>query len=376
MDYKKLFETELSGDAVKAWRAQGKKALGVVCCHVPEEILHAAGVMPVRLKASGCTDSSQAEAWMSSFSCSFARSILQYLMDGTYQLDGVVSSDGCAMATRLFDNFKYLNEKEGWGKSFYFLNAPRTSGNLSVDFYRDELNIFIQYLEELSGNKVTEDALRHSVELYNEARRLTMEMYELRKADHPVLTGEEALKVTLAFTELPVEDYIEMMKSYLADLKKREPLTGYRARFVVIGSALDDPEYLKIIENKGGLVVGDVLCFGSRPFEKQCVLDNNDVVGSLAKYYLERIVCPRMVDSRVALHHEVVNVAKEYKADGVIYAKMQNCEVWGAENFLLNADLDEAKIPYLIVQREENLSNAGQLEIRAEAFIEMVEKEG
>ncbi|MEG0035158.1 MAG: 2-hydroxyacyl-CoA dehydratase family protein, partial [Oscillospiraceae bacterium] len=123
-------------------------------------------------------------------------------------------------------------------------------------------------------------------------------------------------------------------------------------------------------------IVGDVLCFGSRPFEKQCILDNSDVLGSISKYYLERLVCPRMVDSRVALHHEVINVAKEYHADGVIYEKMQNCEVWGAENFLLNADLDEAKIPYLIVQREENLSNAGQLEIRAEAFIEMVEKEG
>ncbi|MEG0777817.1 MAG: 2-hydroxyacyl-CoA dehydratase family protein [Oscillospiraceae bacterium] len=376
MDYKKLFETGVSGEAVKAWRAQGKKALGVVCCHVPEEILHAAGIMPVRLRATGCTDSSQAEAWMSSFSCSFARSILQYLMDGTYELDGIVSSDGCAMATRLFDNFKYLNEKDNWGKSFYFLNAPRISSELSVDFYKDELKIFIEYLENLSGNKVTDENLRHSVELYNEARRLTMEMYEMRKADHPVLTGEEALKVTLAFTELPVEDYIEMMKSYLADLKKREPLTGYRARFVVIGSALDDPEYLKIIENKGGLIVGDVLCFGSRPFEKQCILDNSDVLGSISKYYLERLVCPRMVDSRVALHHEVINVAKEYHADGVIYEKMQNCEVWGAENFLLNADLDEAKIPYLIVQREENLSNAGQLEIRAEAFIEMVEKEG
>ncbi|MEG1165307.1 MAG: 2-hydroxyacyl-CoA dehydratase family protein, partial [Oscillospiraceae bacterium] len=190
MDYKKLFETGVSGEAVKAWRAQGKKALGVVCCHVPEEILHAAGIMPVRLRATGCTDSSQAEAWMSSFSCSFARSILQYLMDGTYELDGIVSSDGCAMATRLFDNFKYLNEKDNWGKSFYFLNAPRISSELSVDFYKDELKIFIEYLENLSGNKVTDENLRHSVELYNEARKLTMEMYEMRKADHPVLTGE------------------------------------------------------------------------------------------------------------------------------------------------------------------------------------------
>lgn len=167
-----------------------------------------------------------------------------------------------------------------------------------------------------------------------------------------------------------------MMKEYLKDLKKRDPLTGYRARLVVIGSALDDPEYIKIIEDKGGLVVGDVLCYGSRPFYKQCEIDKSDVLGSLAKYYLDRLVCPRMTDSRIELHHEVVNVAKEYNADGVIYQKMQNCEVWGAENFLLNADLDNAGIPYMVLQREEHLSNEGQLAIRAEAFVEMVEKEG
>lgn len=376
MDYQKLFETNVSGQSVRQWRASGKKALGVVCCHLPEEILHAADILPVRLRGTDCKESSAAETWMSSFSCSFARSILQYLMDGTYQLDGIVSSDGCAMATRLFDNFKYLNEKEGWGKYINFINAPRTGGDLSSEFYRDELAIFMKSLEEFSGNRITDEKLKHSIELYNEARRLTMEMYELRKADKPVLTGEEALKVTLAFTELPVEEYIELMTAYLEDLKKRSPLTGYRARFVVIGSALDDPGYLKVIEDKGGLIVGDVLCFGSRPFEKQCPIDEKDLLGGLARYYLERLVCPRMVDTRVELHHEVIRVAREYKADGVIYQKMQNCEVWGAENFLLNGDLDDAKIPYLVVQREENLSNEGQLAIRAEAFIEMVEKEG
>lgn len=206
MDYQRLFESGVSGEAVKQWRAQGKKALGVICCHVPEEVFYAADILPVRLRATGCVDSSEAETWMSSFSCSFAKSILQYLMDGTYELDGVVTSDGCAMATRLYDNFKHLNEKEGWGKYYNFLNVPRTSGELSTNFYKEELQIFIKSLEEFSGNKITDEKLIHAIELYNEARRLTMEMYEYRKADKPVLTGTEALKVTLAFNDLPVEE--------------------------------------------------------------------------------------------------------------------------------------------------------------------------
>ncbi len=375
MDYHNLFATDISNESVRAWRASGKKAVGIVCCHMPPEIFHALDILPVRMRGTGCTDASGAEAWMSSFSCSFAKSILQYIMDGRYELDGIVATDGCAMATRLFDNVQHLNTKEGWGKFLYFLNAPRTSGDLAEDFYKDELIILAGELEKLSGNKLSDEKLKASIALYNEARSLVKEIYEMRKAEKPVLTGEEALKVTMAFGDYPVEEYIEMLKAYVSELKTRKPLEGYRARLVLIGSALDDPNYVKIIEDKGGLVVGDVLCYGSRCFESNCTVDDSDVMGSLAKYYLNRLVCPRMVDTRVELHHEVVKVAQEYKADGVIYEKMQNCEVWGSENFLLNKDLENAKIPFLVVQREENLSNEGQLAIRAEAFVEMVEKE-
>ena len=367
-------DSGVNKEKIDAWRASGKKALGVICCHVPPEIFHALDILPVRLRATGCQTSSGAETWMTSFSCSYARSILQYLMDGEYELDGIVSSDGCGMATRLFDNYKYLCEKDGKTPFTYFLNAPRVCDDLSVEFYTEELQMLIAELEKLSGNKLTEDKLRTSIELYNEARTLTNELYELRKAPSPVLTGEETLRITLQFTDMPVEDYILMLRDKLSELKSRSPLAGYRARLAVIGSPLDDPDYLRVIEEKGGLVVGDVLCYGSRCFDSNCEISGN-VLKSLAHYYLGRIVCPRMVDSRVDLHHEVVRVAKECHADGVIYEKMQNCEVWGAENFLLNKDLADSGIPYLVVQREQTLSNEGQLAIRAEAFVEMLERE-
>ena len=61
--------------------------------------------------------------------------------------------------------------------------------------------------------------------------------------------------------------------------------------------------------------------------------------------------------------------------DGLIYEKMQNCECWGGENTFLEPMLKKADIPLLYLEREEKLANLGQLEIRAEAFVEMVEKE-
>ncbi|NLW65916.1 MAG: 2-hydroxyacyl-CoA dehydratase [Clostridiales bacterium] len=374
MSYQKLFDSKISTEAAKAWRAQGKKAVGTICCHVPDEIIRAAGILPVRMRATDCVDSSSGEVWMSTFSCSFARSILQYWMDGVYDLDGIVASDGCMMPSRVFDNAEYIDKKNGKNRFFYQIGAPRIVNDMTLSYYVDELKELIERLEKFSGVKVTDEALKEYIAKYNEARVLVQQVAELRKADNPVINGQDFSSIILAYTDYPIEEYIEMLKEFLADAKNRKPYTEQRARLMIIGSALDDPGYLKIVEDKGGIFVADALCFGTRAFPGQLEVDDKDVLGSIAKYYLERLVCPRMMDDRATLHEYIINTAKEYKVDGIIYEKMQYCECWGGESVLLEDELKEAGIPLLTVEREEHLANAGQLAIRAEAFIEMIEK--
>ena len=375
MNYQKLFESDISNEAANAWRAQGKKALGVICCHIPEEILYAADVLPIRMRATRCVDSSEAETWMSSFSCSFAKSILQYWLDGTYDLDGFVASDGCLMAARIFDNAAYINSKEGNGKFIKQIGAPRKSTPRTVPFYKAELQDLINSLEEFTGNKITDEKLKEAVTKYNEARTLVNKVFELRKEKNPVVSGADVLRISLSSTNISVDEYIELLKAFLDDAKNRTPITDSRARIMIIGSALDNPEYLEVIEDKGGLIVADALCFGNRGFGDAMEIDDNDVLGSIAAYYLDRLVCPRMMDKHEEMHDFILNSVKEYNVDGVIYQRMQNCEVWGGENVLLEKKLKDAGIPLLTVEREEIMANAGQLSIRAEAFIEMIEKE-
>ena len=375
MDYQKLFNSEISGESIKAWRAQGKKALGVICCHVPVEILHALDIMPVRMRATGCAESPDGDAWMSSFSCSYARGILQYWLSGKYELDGIVTSDGCMMSARCYDNAEHVEKKKDSGKFFFQIGAPRKSGSLELSYYVRELKDLIEALEKLSGNKLTDEKLKASVAKYNEARELVQQVYALRKDKNPVISGEDCLSLTLAYCDVTVEEYIELLKAFLADAKNRAPIADKRARLMIIGSALDNPGYLKVIEDKGGLFVNDALCYGSRPFNHIMEVCDKDVLGSVADYYLNRIVCPRMMDNRVELQKWVTETAKEYGVDGVVYQKMQYCECWGGETMFLEPMLKEAGIPMLTVEREEHLANAGQLAIRAEAFIEMIEKE-
>lgn len=376
MSYEKLFESDISNEAVKAWRAKGKKAVGVICCHVPEEIFYAADILPVRMRATNCVDNSEAQSWMSSFSCSFARGILQYWLAGPYkELDGLVTSDGCMQSSRVYDNAAYINKRTNAGKYVRQIDAPRKISPRSFPYYKEELQNLISELENLSGSKVTDEKLKVAASKFNEARELIAQIYELRKEKDPVISGADCLRLTLSSTNMPIDEYVGLLKEFIADAKNRKPVTEHRARLMVIGSGLDDPKYIELIESKGGLVVQDALCFGARGFNKPMEIDDRDVLGSIAKYYLERLVCPRMMDKHFEMDDYIIDACKQWHVDGILYERMQYCEIWGGEAAYFQDRLKDAGIPILTVEREEQMTNEGQLGIRAEAFVEMLDKE-
>jgi bzd-type benzoyl-CoA reductase N subunit len=360
---------------INKWKEEGKKILGTICCHVPEEILHAAGIMPYRLRATGSTDISDAEAWMSTFSCTFAKGCLEYLINGQFDfLSGIVSSDGCLLAGRVFDNWRYIdNNKDKAELYFQMVGAPRIYNEKGVDYYKGELKELISGLEKYTGHKITEEKLKESVDLYNETRELIRELYALSKTENPVITGYERLKIILAATSMPKQDFNKLLKDFLAEVKTRKPVENVRVRLMMVGSALDDPEYVKAIEDKGGLIVSDAICFGSRYLWEPVEL-GSDVIGSMAQSYLSRPVCPRMCNLNYTFKDLLVNMAKEYHVDGIIFEVMKYCEVWSAQGLYLEEALKEAGVPLLKLEREEIMTNIGQLAVRAEAFIEMLEK--
>jgi benzoyl-CoA reductase subunit C len=371
---RKLFETSTLDSFAKECKAAGKKVLGTYCCHLPEEILYAADIMPYRVKGTGCSDDSEAEAYMSSFSCSFARAILENFINGTYSfLDGLVGADGCLMVQRVYDNWKVINNNTC---AFHQFNTPRVSTPRAHEFYRMEIKELKEMVEKFSGITVTEDKLVHAINVYNETRRLIRELYELRKADAPIVSGSECLRITLAAMSMPKDLFNELLSEFLKEAKSRKPITDYKARLMLIGSAVDDPEYLKIFEDKGGMFVTDVQCFGSRYLWEPVKLVDNDPLTSIANSYLERVVCPRMCDMHYELSDLIIRMAKDFRVDGIVFVKMKNCDPWGGESMFIDERVKEAGIPILVLEREEIVTNIGQVGIRAEAFLELIEAGG
>ena len=89
-------------------------------------------------------------------------------------------------------------------------------------------------------------------------------------AERPPISGAEALAVMVAGSSMPREHYNALLRTLLADLENQEGKSGHRARLMIVGSELDDPEYVQVIEDQGGLVVTDSICFGTRTMWVDC----------------------------------------------------------------------------------------------------------
>lgn len=359
----------LYNPAIRKWKEQGKKVVGFMCSYVPEEILCAADILPYRIRPIGCEQTTKADAIMKHINCSFVRSVLQFAIEGKYDfLDGIVACDGCDHSRRLYD---VLKEKSPL-PFMHFVGTPHKTGEEAAAWYADEIMLFKESVESAFGIEITESELADAMQIYDETKSLLKQLYELRQGDKPLLTGEETLKIMMAATVTPKHEFNLLLKRLLEELKERDGVTGHRARLMIMGSDIDSPEYIKAIENLGGLIVTDGLCFGTRYFWGPS-RDGDGSLLSLAQSYLKRPACPRMSDAVAARVDFVKNMVDTFRVDGVICETMKYCDLWASQWFYLGQRLREFDIPFLLLEREYTLGNMGQLETRIQAFLETLE---
>ena len=352
------------------WKETGK-VVGYFCSYIPDEIIHAANILPVRITARGHKETTYGDAYLSRLNCSSAKFILDKALQNQYEfLDGLVAFNSCDHMRRLYDNWKYKVKTP----YLYFLSIPHHTDEEAVDWFINELKNFKASLEKKFQVQITEEKLRSSIQIYNEMRQLLTELYELRKTEAPKLSGIEALTITTAASAIPKEDFNDLLKQILKELSNREGIEE-KPRIMLIGSVLDDPSYVKIIEDLGGLVVTDSLCFGTRYFWNMPDISDNPLE-NLAIKYLQKSPCPRMIDreSDFKVREEfVLNMIKEFHVDGVILETMKFCDFWTAERFMIEKPFKKLGVPFINLEREYVTANIGQMKTRVQAFLEVLE---
>ena len=152
---------------------------------------------------------------------------------------------------------------------------------------------------------------------------------------------------------------------------------NYRARVVFVGSEVDDVDVIKLVEESGAYVCADRFCYGSFPGRDEIVLnDEEDALTQVCRAYISRGQCPRYMDTAkmVGRREYVDKLAKEYRADGIIYEQMKFCDPWAYERMVGTVVMrEEYGYPVLAVDRPYSIGSSGQMRTRVQAFVESIE---
>ncbi len=275
--------------------------------------------------------------------------------------------NGCEQIRRLYE----IWEKHGKTEHMYMVAVPHSVYDAGFEWYKEEISNFTKKLSKDFGAKISNGDLKESVKIYNESRSLIEQLYELRKAEAVPITGADAMRILLSGCIMPREKYNGLLAEALGEINNRDGISNYRARLMVGGSALDDPQLLEVIEGLGGVVVTDSLCFGSRHF-LDMVEENGAPLDAIAKRYYYGNPCPRMMNQFKNRLKSTEDLARGANVDGVILQKIVFCDNHAVESPMLADELEAKGIPVLILEREYMLSDIGRLKTRVEAFMERI----
>lgn len=359
-------------DPYSGWeeRYPGRRAFGTLCTYAPEEILHAAGFVPVRLLSlplplpyQGRGDTS--EAHLQSYTCSLARRILEQALQGRFDfLDGVLFSHTCDTMQGLADIWR-LNFPSQFVATVVqpvALASPHAQAYLVA-----ELRQLIARLEAQFDITITDDALRASIRLYNQNRELLSQLYAVRER----LSSVAVWQAVTAAMLMPKEEHNALLSQVVGTMAGDAAMPAWPAqtRLLLTGATLDDATLLEIIEAAGARVVADDLCTGARYFDTPVA--GGDPIEALAQRQLQRLPCPCKHCSLEARARHLLNLATQHHADGVIFVLKKFCEPHAWDYPYLAAALTKASLPHLLLETEQT-TPVEQVRTRVEAFLEML----
>jgi benzoyl-CoA reductase subunit C len=353
---------------VKRWRDAGGKVVGHFQVYFPEEIAHAAGLLPVKIHGAPI-EPRQAEARFGSYLCSIVKTSLELALSRRIELDLFVTHPICDAARNL---------AAVWGRNFDYpceiLYLPQNANSpSSVEYLRHEYDRLRRVIEEVAGQPIAADDLRRSIEVYNENRRLLRETYAIKREKPWLLAADEAYVLTAIGGLVPREEHNALLRALIPQIAVRPARPQDRLRVVFEGGFCEQPplDLLHAVA-QSCYVVDDDLLIGLRWITAD-VDTTSDPLRALAEAYLERSsYSPVQHDLRKPKERMLLDRIRQSGAGAAIVTAAKMCEPGLDEQVAYMKALDEAGIPYFVSEFEEGMTSFEHLQIQLETFVENV----
>ncbi len=373
---------EANNELVRKGKEDGNLCLGYTCYFMPEVLLDLPGCFAVRLRAPKCTSPDMASYYMSGRTCHYGRSLLERALEGGFNfIDAQLATETCTVTCRFQEHLDYMDDviNNATFKTS-FTDVPFKKNENSIDHYRKQLKIkVLDFLAKEYGVDTSDEAILKAIKINNEVNDIITEIGNFRKLDNPTITGYEFSVITLVSMVCPKYLIVDKLRETLEELKTREPddKPNFKIKVLLAGSENDDPDFIKLIEGCGALVVADRHCYGSLESRQHIdIKEGEDPLTAVARHYLLTSQCARFMEQQEMRHRKKVlaDYAKEYKADGIIVESNKFCEYWSFERMIDTIVLPrDFGYPVCSIEKEYINTASGQLRTRFQAFVESVE---
>ena len=351
----------------KEWKQSGKTIFGYFCGYTPEEIIYAAGIIPVRIRGSA-ENIDLSDAHLPTYCCSYIRSSLDQALKGRYNyLDGTVIPKTCDM-TRVLPSIWKRNVRPSYQ---YYLPLPGKRTDEAIEFLIPELRLFKESIEKYTDKKIGDDELKQAIKVYNENRLLLDKVAKLALRDEPPISGSQMFGILMAGLIMPKDEHNTMLRALLDNTPKGNGASKDRMRLMIVGNTFENIEMLQVIEECGGDVVIDDLDFGTRYYGTP-VSENSEPIRAIAERYVGKVPCPCKHPTQPRMEH-ILKLAKDYRVKGVILVNQRYCDTHLYDRPWIESTLNENGLPVLIVDHSDIGWVGGKFKTMVQAFMEMVE---
>lgn len=339
--------------------------------YFPDEIAHAAGLLPVNIIGGGNKlEMKYADARMGSFICSICRSTTELGLNGQLEsLTGFVTTPICDAAKHLAGIWS-RNLPDQMSEILYLPQNPNSPG--ATRYIAAEYQRLRAELAGRVGHPISDEAIRSSIRLYNKKRRLMRDLYQIRRDEPWRLSCSESYMLVRAGTRISCQEHIELLEQALEAIRQRHVVAQDKPRVIFVGGFCEQPP-LEMIEaiDDNCFVVDDDLLIGQRWMTEDVPEDVGDPVWALAESYIERSnASPVQHDERKPKEVYLMNMLRAAKADAVILAAAKFCEPGLDDQLFWSKDLDAANIQYLVLEFEEKMTSFEQMSMQLETFAE------
>jgi len=365
-----MFEEELTElgkvglDLSDCILSENDRTIGWLCSYVPEEIIHASGFYPMRIRGRG-DPIGRADGLLHNNLCPFVRSVMDDAVEGSLEyLSGVVFANSCDAMRRLHDAWSVFLEND----MIYSLDPPKGVNGPAIAYYTDQLRDFAKALNRDSPEEINNRSLEQSIEVFNDTRMLMEKVAVL--ASNNSLSGHTLFNIAQMATRCRREEFNQRLARFLDTYSDEEPVKR-GVRILLAGCIIDRPDQVRLVEDVGAHVVANELCSGSRQFDKM-VRDDIDPYEALAERYILKAPCARMTNLKDRIDY-LVRLAEENNVDGVVYYIVKFCDhyMWDYPN--VRVAFQEKGIPVLDVEGDYMKGSFGPLQTRIQAFVESLE---